>query len=99
MTNLLQNMAGMGGFSERAIASDILISSKSAVRNLAFAITETATPELKSALRGQLRNAVDTHAKITDFMTANGYYHPNHLGDQINVRLQDAHTALNLKDQ
>lgn len=92
-------MAGMGGLTERAIASDFLISSKSAVRNLAFAITETATPELKSALREQLRNALDTHAKITDFMIANGYYHPNHLDDQINVRLQDAHTALNLKDQ
>ncbi|MBU8729814.1 spore coat protein [Cytobacillus oceanisediminis] len=99
MTNLLQNMAGMGGLTERAIASDFLISSKSAVRNLSFAITETATPELKSALREQLRNAVDTHAKITDFMISNGYYHPNHLDDQINVRLQDAHTALNLKDQ
>ncbi|SFB14499.1 MULTISPECIES: spore coat protein [unclassified Bacillus (in: firmicutes)] len=99
MTNLLQNMAGMGGLTERTIASDFLISSKSAIRNLAFAITETATPELKFVLREQLRNAVDTHAKITDFMTANGYYHPNHLGDQINVRLQDVHTALNLKDQ
>jgi similar to spore coat protein len=99
MTNILQNMAGVGGLTERAIASDFLISSKSAVRNLAFAITETATPELKTSLREQLRNAVETHAKITDFMTANGYYHPNHLGDQINVRLQDAHTALNLKDQ
>ncbi|WP_404441930.1 spore coat protein [Sutcliffiella horikoshii] len=99
MTNLLQNIAGMGGLSERAIASDFLISSKSAVRNLAFAITETATPELKSALREQLRNAVDTHAKITEFMTANGYYHPNHLGEQLNVRLQDAQTALNLKNQ
>jgi similar to spore coat protein len=99
MSNLLQNMAGMGGLTERAIASDFLISSKSAVRNLAFAITETATPELKSALREQLRNAVDTHAKISDFMTANGYYHPNHLGDQINVRLQDAHIALDLNNQ
>ncbi|QVY62135.1 spore coat protein [Cytobacillus gottheilii] len=99
MTNLLQNISGMGGLTERAIASDFLITSKSAVRNLAFAITETATPELKSALRDQLRIAVDTHAKITDFMTANGYYHPNRLGDQLNVRLQDAHTALNLKDQ
>ena len=99
MTNILQNLAGMGGLTERAIASDFLISSKSAVRNLAFAITETATPELKSALREQLRNAVDTHAKITDYMIANGYYHPNHLADQISVRLQDAQTALNLKDQ
>jgi similar to spore coat protein len=93
MTNILQNIAGMGGLTERAIASE------SAVRNLAFAITETATPELKSALREQLRDAVDTHAKITDFMIANGYYHPNHLGEQLNVRLQDAQTALNLKDQ
>ncbi|CAG9620902.1 spore coat protein [Sutcliffiella rhizosphaerae] len=99
MTNLLQNMAGMGGLTERAIASDFMISSKSAVRNLAFAITETATPELKSVLREQLRNAVETHARITDFMVTNGYYHPNHLGDQLNVRLQDAHTALSLRDQ
>jgi similar to spore coat protein len=99
MTNILQNLAGMGGLTDQVIASDFLISSKSAVRNIAFAITETSTPELREALREQLRAAVETHAKISDYMTSKGYYHPYHLGDQINVRLQDAHTALTLKEQ
>jgi similar to spore coat protein len=97
MSNILQGLAGMVGMTERVIASDFLISSKSAVRNLAFAITETATPELRAALREELKAAVETHARITDYMVASGYYHPHHLGEDINVRLQDVDTVLELK--
>ncbi|KKI90124.1 spore gernimation protein GerQ [Bacillus sp. SA1-12] len=99
MTNILQNLAGMGGMTEQVIASDFLISSKSAVRNIAFAITETSTPELRAALRDQLRAAVETHERISSYISSKGYYHPYDLVDQINVRLQDAQAALDLQKQ
>ncbi|MGZ4159846.1 MAG: spore coat protein, partial [Neobacillus sp.] len=54
MNHFLQNFMGMGGITDQIIATDYLVSAKSAVRNYAAAITETATPELKEVLREQL---------------------------------------------
>ncbi|MGE7185097.1 spore coat protein [Peribacillus sp. NPDC006672] len=96
MTNLLQNMAGMSGMTDQVIATDFLISAKSGIRNTAFAITETASPELRAALREQLRSAVETHGIISDYMVSKGYYHPQDIGEQSQVNLKAANTALNL---
>jgi similar to spore coat protein len=96
MTNILQNMAGMGGMTEQVIATDFLISAKSGIRNIAFAITEVATPELRAALREQLRAAVETHEGITNYMISKGYYHPSNIGEQVLVDLDTAKTATEL---
>jgi similar to spore coat protein len=96
MTNILQNMAGMGGMTEQVIATDFLISAKSGIRNIAFAITEVATPELRAALREQLRAAVETHEGITNYMISKGYYHPFNIGEKVLVDLDTAKTATEL---
>ncbi|PKF90130.1 spore coat protein [Bacillus sp. BA3] len=96
MTNFLQNMAGMGGMTDQVIATDFLNSAKSGIRNTAFAITETASPELRAALRQQLRSAVETHGLISDYMVSKGYYHPQDIIEQTKVNLKAASTALNL---
>jgi len=96
MIQLLQNMMGMGGMTDQVIATDFLISAKAAVRNYTVAITETATPELRNALREQLRDAIQTHENITNYMVAKGYYHPHELGEQLQVDLTAANTATNL---
>jgi similar to spore coat protein len=96
VNHLIQNMMGMGGMTDQVIATDFLISSKAGVRNYAVAITETATPELKAALRAQLNDAIATHEKITAYMMAKGYYHPHDLSEQLQVDLTVADTALNL---
>ncbi|MGJ7921124.1 spore coat protein [Neobacillus sp. LXY-4] len=96
MNQLIQNLTGMGGMTDQVIATDFLISAKSGIRNYAAAITETATPELRMALREQLKAAVETHERITNFMIAKGYYHPHELSEQLNVDLTAADTALNL---
>ncbi|HAQ07929.1 MAG TPA: spore coat protein [Bacillus bacterium] len=96
MTNILQNLAGMGGLTEQVIATDFLISAKSGVRNLSFAITEVATPELREAFREQLRAAVESHENITNYMIARGFYHPHNMSDQIQVDIDTANTALDL---
>jgi similar to spore coat protein len=87
---------GMGGMTDQVIATDFLISAKAGVRNYAVAITETATPELKAALRTQLNDAIATHEKITNFMVAKGFYHPHDLSEQLQVDLTVSDTALNL---
>jgi similar to spore coat protein len=99
VNQIIQNMMGMGGMTDQVIATDFLITAKAAVRNYAVAITETATPELKTVLREQLNAAIGTHEKITNFMITKGYYHPHELGEQLQFDLTVSETALNLAQQ
>lgn len=78
------------------IATDLLITSKAAVRNLATAITETATPSVKKLLRRELDNAIDTHDKIAKYMIKNEMYHAYDLNEQMEHDLEKADIALNL---
>jgi similar to spore coat protein len=99
MTNLIQNLAGMSGMTDQVVATDFLISAKSGIRNTAFALTETATPELRATLKEQLRVAVETHEGISNYMVAKGYYHPYDLSEQIQVDIRTANTAIDLSQQ
>lgn len=81
---------------DQVIATDFLISAKAGVRNYAVAITETATPKLKTALREQLNTAIATHEKISNNMIARGFYHPYDLSEQLGVDLTVSGTALDL---
>jgi similar to spore coat protein len=96
MNNLFKNMMGMGSMTDKVIATDFLISTKAGIRNLAFALTETTTPEVRTALREELKNAVQTHETISNYMIAKGIYHPSDLTEQLSVDLQITDTALNL---
>ncbi|MGN7477307.1 spore coat protein [Solibacillus silvestris] len=81
---------------DMAIATDLLITSKAAVRSLAVAITETATPSVKKLLRRELDNAIDTHDKIAQYMIRNEMYHAYDLTEQIEHDLEKADIALDL---
>ncbi|MCM3584391.1 spore coat protein [Mesobacillus maritimus] len=97
MNQLIQSLMGMGGLTDQVIATDFLISTKSSIKDYSAALTETATPELRAALREQLRAAIDTHEKMTNYMIEKGYYHPHSLSEQLNVDLTASDTALNLE--
>nr|WP_223636039.1 spore coat protein [Planococcus sp. 4-30] len=79
-----------------AIATDFLVTSKAAVRNLAVAITETATPEVKNLLRRELDLAIDTHDKIAQYMIKNDMYHAYNIEEQVEHDLKKADVALEL---
>jgi len=96
MNSFIQNMMGIGGMTDQVIATDFLIAAKAGVRNYTVALTEAATPELRTALREQLRDAIQTHENITNYMIAKGYYHPHELSEQLQVDLTAASTATNL---
>lgn len=96
MNGMMQNMAGMGAMTDQVVATDFLISAKTGVKNIALALTETSTPEVRDALKQYLNDAVDTHEQISKYMVDKGYYHPNNLSEQLGVDLKAAQTALNL---
>ncbi|WP_040203757.1 spore coat protein [Neobacillus jeddahensis] len=99
MNQFIQNMMGMGGMTDQVIATDFLVSAKASVKNYAVVITETGTPELKAALRAQLNDAIATHEKITNYMIAKGFYHPDNLSAQLEVDLTASDTALDLAQE
>lgn len=99
MNDLLKTIMGMGAMTDKVIATDFLVSTKAGIRNLAFAITETATPEVRASLREELRNAVNTHERISNYMIKKGMYHPHDLSEQLQVDLQITETALKLSEQ
>ncbi|MFE8699385.1 spore coat protein [Cytobacillus sp. FJAT-54145] len=96
MNNLLKSMMGMGGMTDQVIATDFLISAKAAIKNLSFAVTETATPELREALRQELKTAIRTHEDISNFMISRGMYYPDDLSKQLELEYKITDTALNL---
>jgi spore coat protein F len=56
------------------LAGDLLAFAKAAVKNYAVAITETATPALRTVLKKQLNLAVNCHERIYSYMYTNRLY-------------------------
>jgi len=81
-----------------AIATDLLLSAKSAVRTYAIALTETATPRVRKVLKAQLDTAIDTHQKIADYMIKNEMYHPYNIDEQVEHDLEKSDKVLQLVD-
>ncbi|MCM3713850.1 spore coat protein [Alkalihalobacillus oceani] len=99
MNQMVQNMTGMGGMTEQVIATDLLISAKTAVKNCAVAITEAATPEVRNALQQELEQAVQFHGQITDYMMKKGYYHPYNMNEQYQVDMAATQATLQQVNQ
>lgn len=99
MNNFIKNLMGMGGMTDQVIATDFLVSAKAGIRNLAFAITESNTPTVREELRKQLRNAVETHERITNYMMAQGMYYPYDIKEQLVTDFKITDTALKLSEQ
>ncbi|EPY13610.1 MULTISPECIES: spore coat protein [Paenibacillus] len=96
MNHLAKNFTGMNGMSDQIIASDMLITAKSGVKDLAVAITEAATPEIRNVLKKHLDTAIQTHEAITSYMVGKGFYHPYNVHEQLQVDINAANTSLHL---
>ena len=99
MNQMIQNMTGMGGMTDQVIATDFLIASKSGIKNLALAITETSTKEVRDTLTQYLNDAIKTHEQISNYMISKGYYNPDDISKQLEMDIQATQTAVNLQQQ
>ena len=96
MFSIIEKLAGVDTLTDQVIATDLLISAKSGVRNYAFAVTEAVTPEVRAVLRSQLREAIDLHEQLSTYMMGRGWYHPYDAKEQFKLDMQTGQTALNV---
>ncbi|MFZ7943827.1 spore coat protein [Neobacillus sp. 19] len=78
-------------------AADLLGLSKTLVRNLAAAITETATPALRKTFTNQLIAAIHGHERVFTYMHKHGYYPAYDLGLLLGHDIENAQKALRMK--
>ena len=96
MNGLVEMLTGMDKLSDQVIATDFLIAAKSGVQNYSIALTEVTSPEIRSTLKKQLNDAINTHETISNYMMKKGYYHAYDLKEQYKVDMKMADTALTL---
>ena len=96
MANNTPNLAGMSNFTEQFIATDFLLSAKTAIRSYASAFAEAASPQVQDVLRRQLDDAIVTHERATKYMISKGYYQAYNPQEQIKIDMKVAETVMNL---
>ncbi|KKO53409.1 spore coat protein [Paenibacillus sp. DMB20] len=96
MNTILEHLLGLHHLTDQAIATDFLLSSKSAVQNLAVAITEASNPEIRAVLNDHLEEAIASHERIFRYMMDKGHYRPYNIDEQLHVDLRTAKTALDI---
>ncbi|WP_258535742.1 spore coat protein [Bacillus sp. 03113] len=77
-------------------SGDLLGLTKTAVRNYAIAITETATPQLRNVLVQQLNKAIQSHADIYNYMYKRGYYPSYNLTKLLENDIKVAQIAISI---
>jgi similar to spore coat protein len=96
MNSIIEYFTGMDALTDQMIATDLLISAKSGIRNYSMAITETRHPEIKEIFVRHLNEALDLHEQLSSYMAEKGWYHAWDPKEQVNLNLQNIHTAVNL---
>ena len=76
-------------------AGNLLGAAKTSVRTYAAAITETATPELKSVFTKHLNNSIKWHTKVFEYMNKHGYYPAFDLHQLLTNDAENAEKSIN----
>ncbi|HAQ06906.1 MAG TPA: spore coat protein [Bacillus bacterium] len=78
------------------LAGDLLAFAKTAVRNYAIAITETATPAVRKVMKKQLNQAIDMHEQIFSYMYKKGLYPSYNLSEILKNDMMLAKRAMSM---
>lgn len=90
------NALHMPELADMTLATDFLTRSKQGVRNLAFALTETASPEARELLKKMLRQALSLHQEIAALMIEKKWFHPYELGEQYKLDQLSANNTVTI---
>lgn len=77
-------------------AGNLLGFFKSATRNYAAVITETATPSLREMFQRHLLTAINMHARVFNYMLERNYYPAYDLDQLLGADLRNAKAALSM---
>ncbi|MFB4164289.1 spore coat protein [Alteribacillus sp. JSM 102045] len=90
------NSVGMPEQTDSALALDLLLSAKAAVRNYAIALTEAASPEVRNVLRNQLQTAINYHGEVSELMMKKKWFHPYNVNQQQLLDITAAQNAIDI---
>jgi spore coat protein CotF len=79
---------------DTTFAMDLLLRAKEGVRNIAVALTESASPDLRALLRNQLMQGIAMHQEITELMINKKWFHPYELSEQYKLDQLSANNTL-----
>lgn len=96
MNTLLERLMGVDTLTDQVIAMDLLTSAKSAIIMYAIAATEAATPAVRATFEQHLEETIETHARLTEYMIAKGFYHAYDTREQIQLDRTTIKTALSI---
>lgn len=95
MNKIIEGMTGMNKMTDQVIASDMLASSKTGIKEYAAALAEAATPSVRATLMSQFNDAVTIHNQLSDYMMARGWYDAYNPNNQIKMDMQQSTQTLN----
>lgn len=79
---------------DTTFAMDLLLRVKEGVRNIAVALTETASPDLRALLRKQLMQGIAMHQEIAELMINKKWFHPYELSEQYKLDQLSANNTM-----
>jgi spore coat protein CotF len=89
----VRNSEGMPKLVDTMMSTAFLLNTKNSVRNCAIALTEAASPEVRTVLRNELNSALRMHEAIYTMMINKGWFHPMNLDKQFQMDLESSTTA------
>ncbi|MBW5446312.1 spore coat protein [Cohnella sp. CFH 77786] len=90
------NSVGMADMADSSFCLEFAMRAKNGVRNLAAALTETASPDVRLVLREQLADALALHEEISKLMVEKHWLHPYEVGEQFQMDLKSAETTVRI---
>ncbi|WP_188205565.1 spore coat protein [Alkalibacillus aidingensis] len=90
------NSVGMPEQVDSAIALDLLITAKETVRNYSIALSEAASPEVRTTIRNQMEAAIDYYEEVVELLKKKKWFHPYDLSEQQLLDLKAAQTAVDI---
>jgi spore coat protein CotF len=79
---------------DTTFAMDFLLRAKEGVRTIAVALTESASPDVRTLLRTQLMQGIAMHQEITELMISKKWFHPYELSEQYQLDQLSANNTL-----
>ncbi len=90
------NSLHMPELADTTLAMDLLIRAKEGVRNIAVALTEAASPDVRTLLRKQLMQGIAMHQEITELMINKKWFHPYELSEQYKLDQLSANNTIKI---
>lgn len=90
------NSENMADRADAMFAMDFLLRAKNGVRNCAYAIAETATPQARAVLRKHLQESLTMHEEIARLMINKHWLHPHNVSEQYKLDIISADETIKI---